>query len=132
MSLMCPCGSQNAYAKCCGPYLDTSVDASQIAPTAEALMRSRYTAYTMLREDYLLSTWHQSTRPTQLSLDKETATKWLGLDIKRHETAANCHIAIVEFVARYKIGGGRAGRLHEISNFIFEDKRWFYVDGEIK
>ena len=91
-------------------------------------MRSRYSAYVLGREPYLLATWHASTRPTALDLDKETSPRWLGLDIKRHQ-ATGPDSAVVEFVARYKIGG-RAHRLHEVSRFVREDGRWYYVDGE--
>ncbi|BCK88269.1 hypothetical protein MIZ01_2071 [Sideroxyarcus emersonii] len=93
-------------------------------------MRSRYTAYTLLREDYLLATWHPSTRPASLGLAEEVPAKWLGLEIKHCEQQDADH-AIVEFVARYKVGG-RAHRLHETSNFVREDGRWFYVDGVIE
>ena len=91
-------------------------------------MRSRYTAYVLGLEDYLLATWHASTRPASLDLAGDTATRWLGLSVKRHEVIDESH-AVVEFVARYKIGG-RARRLHEVSRFVREDARWFYVDGE--
>lgn len=93
-------------------------------------MRSRYTAYTLLREDYLLGTWHPSTRPAALSLAEDVATKWLGLEVKRHEQQDADH-AIVEFVARYKVNG-RAHRLHEVSRFVRENGRWFYVDGDME
>ena len=91
-------------------------------------MRSRYSAYVLGLEPYLLATWHASTRPTALDLDKETSPRWLGLDIKRHQ-ATGPDSAVVEFVARYKTGG-RAHRLHERSRFVREDGRWYYVDGE--
>ena len=91
-------------------------------------MRSRYSAYVLGLEPYLLATWHASTRPTALDLDKETSPRWLGLDIKRHQ-ATDPDSAVVEFVARYKTGG-RAHRLHEASRFVREDGRWYYVDGE--
>ena len=91
-------------------------------------MRSRYTAYVLGLEDYLLATWHTSTRPGSLDLAGDTTTHWLGLSVKRHEVIDETH-AIVEFVARYKIGG-RAYRLHEVSRFVREDGHWFYVDGE--
>jgi len=125
ISNSCPCGSNLLYEKCCGLYLDGNV----AAPTAEALMRSRYTAYTLLREDYLLSTWHASTRPAQLGLAEEASSKWLGLDVKRHVQQDADH-AIVEFVARHKVNG-RAFRLHETSRFVHEEGRWFYVDGDL-
>ncbi len=92
-------------------------------------MRSRYSAYTLLREDYLFATWHPSTRPSSLGLAEEVATKWLGLKVRRHEQLDADH-AIVEFVARYKVNG-RAHKLQEVSRFVRENERWFYVGGEI-
>lgn len=123
---LCPCGSNKNYAACCGQY----IDGGATAPNAEALMHSRYTAYTLLREDYLLASWHASSRPAQLDLAAEAPSKWLGLEIKRHEQQDAEH-AVVEFVARYKVAG-RAHRLHEVSRFVREDGRWFYVDGDIQ
>lgn len=122
---LCPCGSTKKFTDCCARY----VNGNEPAPTAELLMRSRYTAYTMLREDYLLATWHASTRPAALGLADDAPTKWLGLEVKRHEQQDADH-AIVEFVARYKVHG-RAHRLHEVSRFVREAGRWFYVDGEV-
>jgi len=123
--IRCPCGSNKKYNDCCGRYLD----GGEAAPTAEALMRSRYTAYTLLREDYLLATWHASTRPAALGLAEDAASKWIALQVKRHEQQDAEH-AIVEFVARYKVGG-RAHRLHEVSRFVREAGLWFYVDGDV-
>jgi len=122
---LCPCGSTKELTTCCARH----VDSNEPAPTAEALMRSRYTAYTLLREDYLLATWHPSTRPPSLGLAEEATTKWRDLKVLRHEQQDAGH-AIVEFVARYKVNG-RAHRLHEISSFVREEERWFYVDGDI-
>jgi SEC-C motif-containing protein len=121
----CRCGNAKPYDHCCGRYLD----GSEPAPTAEALMRSRYSAYVRLREDYLLATWHPTTRPAALGLANEAPTKWLGLNVRRHEQTDADH-AVVEFVARYKING-RAHRLHEASRFVREEGRWFYVDGDV-
>ncbi len=121
-----PCGGSNKnYSGCCGRYLD----GGEAAPTAEALMRSRYTAYTLGREDYLLATWHHSARPASLELTAGPRSKWLGLEVKRHELPEPDR-AVVEFVARYKVGG-RAHRLHEVSRFVREAGRWFYMDGDI-
>ncbi|MEW6165699.1 MAG: YchJ family metal-binding protein [Pseudomonadota bacterium] len=117
---VCPCGSGRGFADCCGPYL-----AGTAAPTAEALMRSRYTAYVRMDEAYLLATWHAGTRPARLDLEP---TRWIGLTVRRHEMQDADH-AVVEFVARYKVGG-RAHLLHETSRFVRADGRWFYVDGE--
>ena len=122
---LCPCGSTKPYAACCARY----VEGNEPAPTAEALMRSRYTAYTLLREDYLLATWHPSTRPSSLELSEDVQTKWMGLEVKRHEQQNADHV-IVEFVARFKVNG-RAHRLHEVSRFVQEEGLWFYVDGDV-
>lgn len=91
-------------------------------------MRSRYTAYVFGIEDYLLATWHASTRPAVLDLDTQRATKWLGLEVKSGRVAEA--EASVEFVARYRVGG-RAVRLHEVSRFVREAGRWYYVDGVV-
>lgn len=121
----CPCGNAAGYARCCGPLHEGSP-----ATTAEALMRSRYSAYVLKREDYLLATWHPSTRPAHLKLAaQQPAPSWLGLVLKRHESAGEQ--ALVEFIARLRYGGGRAQRLHEVSRFVREQGRWYYLDGEI-
>jgi SEC-C motif domain protein len=122
----CPCGRQLPYAACCGRF----VDGAALAPDAETLMRSRYTAYTLSREDYLRATWHASTCPPDLDLAAEPQPRWLGLEVKHHAEPDAGH-ATVEFVARYKVGG-RAHRLHEVSRFVWEDGRWWYVDGDIR
>lgn len=94
-------------------------------------MRSRYSAYVLRLEDYLLASWHPDTRPAHLDLaGQHPAPTWLGLSVKRHQSEGD-H-AIVEFVARMRYGGGSAQRLHEVSRFVREDGRWFYLDGEIK
>lgn len=113
-----------AYADCCGRYID-HWDA-QPAPDAQALMRSRYTAF--VREDarYLQATWHASQRPAQLDFD--AATKWLGLEVRDYRSTGD-DLAEVEFVARYR-QAGRAVRLHERSRFVRENGRWYYVDGD--
>jgi SEC-C motif-containing protein len=125
-STPCPCGSSKSYAECCARF----IEAGEAAPSAEALMRSRYTAYTLLKEDYLLASWHPSSRPAALGLTDEAPTKWIGLEVKRHQQQDATH-ATVEFVARYKVNG-RAHRLHEASRFEQEAGRWFYVDGDIQ
>ena len=122
-SPLCPCGSRQILADCCARY-----HAGGSAPSAEALMRSRYSAFVLGLEAYLLATWHSSTRPDQLDLAAEAKPQWLGLEIKRHE-ATGPDSALVEFVARLK-SAGRAQRLHEVSRFVREDGRWYYVDGE--
>ncbi len=119
----CPCGAPD-YAACCGRY-----HGGLPAPDAEALMRSRYSAYVLKLEPYLLATWHPSTRPASLALSADNA-KWIALEVNKHSPGEE-DCATVEFVARYKIGG-RAQQLHEVSRFVLEDGRWYYVDGEFE
>lgn len=121
----CLCGSGSLFADCCGSYLDGAVP----APTAVALMRSRYVAYALEREPYLLATWHESTRPASLDLPAEPQPRWIRLAVMRDVQQGANH-AQVEFVAHYKLGG-RAYRLHETSRFVCEGGRWFYIDGDI-
>ena len=116
----CPCGG-GAYAACCGPF-----HAGTPAPTPERLMRSRYSAYALGLMEYVHRTWYERTRPARAELASDPATKWLGLEVKKH--AQQGDDGTVEFVARYKVGG-RAHRLHEVSRFVREDGHWFYVDG---
>ncbi|NWG73991.1 MAG: SEC-C domain-containing protein [Rubrivivax sp.] len=123
----CPCGSALPYAECCGRWHDGPLHLQ--APTAEALMRSRYSATVLGRLDYLLATWHPSTRPPQLE-PLPGALRWLGLEVRRHAMQDDEH-ATVEFVARNRLAG-RATRLHETSRFVREGGRWFYVDGDLR
>ena len=121
----CPCESGQSYQTCCYPLHEGA-----LANNARTLMRSRYTAYVFSLAQYLLDTWHIDTRPDTLNLEEDAITKWLGLSIKRFEQPSDTS-AIVEFVARYKIGGQKAERLHEVSQFILTD-RWYYVSCELK
>ena len=93
-------------------------------------MRSRYSAYALRQLSYLLASWHPSTRPVLTESDLDPATKWLGLRILAHERQGQA-ASVVEFVARWRVGGGRAPRLHERSRFTRVEGRWYYVDGEI-
>lgn len=94
-------------------------------------MRSRYCAYVLRDEDYLLRTWHVSTRPRELALHGDAPVKWLGLKILAIDASTPANEARVEFVARYTVNG-KAGRLHENSRFVREDGCWFYVDGFLR
>ena len=119
----CPCGRPATFEACCGRFLGTDVP----APDAEALMRSRYTAFVRGDPAHLLATWHASTRPASLELDG--GVKWLGLEVKRHTPLDGAH-AEVEFVARSRVQG-RGQRLHERSRFVREDGHWLYVDVDL-
>ena len=142
----CPCGGPS-LATCCGPF----IAGESLPATAEALMRSRYTAYVQRNETYLRATWHPRTRPSDAIVDKDENLRWLGLEIKSAlrlrqrkaelpdhpecEPDSDLDSDTVEFVARFKVGG-RAHRLHETSRFLREPDpdlggtpRWFYLDG---
>ena len=124
----CPCGSGKTYALCCEP-LHNGAPAS----SAEALMRSRYSAFVLDLADYLQRSLHPSERgPEKLESpeieDQLAKMRWLRLQIKRHEPDGDR--AIVEFIAHYKIAG-RAYALHETSRFVREEGHWFYVDGQM-
>lgn len=121
----CPCGSGASYKTCCAQWHHGPLRLA--APDAQALMRSRYTAFVLDELDYLLETWHAGTRPPSLEGNAPGVT-WLGLQVRNHQTQSTDH-ATVEFVARSR-HHGRASRLHEISRFVREDGRWFYVDGD--
>jgi SEC-C motif-containing protein len=124
----CPCESGLPFEACCAPYLK----GEKSAPTAEALMRSRYSAYTRRDAAYLLRTWHPSTRPAVLDLEQDAGLRWLGLKIlKRSAGGPEDGAGSVEFVARYK-AGGKGGRLCENSRFVREEGLWYYLDGEIR
>ena len=114
----CPCGSGKNLQECCTPV----VNGSAPAQTAEALMRSRYTAYTRHNADYLLKTWHPSTRPQSLEFDKQI--QWLRLKIVHNSDNT------VEFIATCRVNG-KAHKLHEKSRFVQEHGQWFYVDGDM-
>lgn len=121
----CPCGSEMTYNQCCRQYHD-----GKSAPTAETLMRSRYSAYVMRNGAYLHRSWHSSTRPNKKGLLQLPPMDWLGLEIVRTEFGGG-HDAtgIVEFIARFR-DGEQTGELHETSRFAREGGKWFYVDGE--
>jgi SEC-C motif-containing protein len=134
MTSPCPCGRTSPnpaksaktqplpFSTCCGPYLNDNIP----APDAQALMCSRYSAFVLERADYLLATWHATTRPAKL--DFAPGAKWLGLEVRSHTVLDASH-AEVEFVARCR-DAGRATRLHERSRFVRASGRWFYVDGD--
>jgi SEC-C motif-containing protein len=122
---VCPCGSGRAFAECCGPVLDGSRDAA----TAEALMRSRFTAFAVGDVDHLERSWAPETRPSQIRVD--ATRRWTRLEIlsvvEGRELAAT---GVVEFRAQYEVDGV-AGHLHERSNFRREHGRWVYVAGAV-
>lgn len=129
MSEACPCGSGKTYASCCGAlHACFALNGTLTATDAEALMRSRYSAFVLDQRDYLLASWHPLTRPASLDAS-EPGLRWLGLEVKRHQQQ-DAHHASVAFVARSKLGG-RAFRLVETSRFEKLDGVWLYLDGQL-
>lgn len=125
MTPSCPCGSGATYGDCCGRY-----HAGLAAPSAEALMRSRYVAYALGLGDYLAATWHPRSRPPQPDVAAEAGI-WQKLEILHSEAGSeNDAEGRVEFKAHWLIGS-RRGYLHETSRFLKEDGRWYYLDGQI-
>jgi SEC-C motif-containing protein len=121
------------YVDCCGRWHD-GFSRAEHPPTAEATMRSRYSAYALLQGrgvaprgllEYLVKTWHPSTSPGELEL---APLNWTGLDVLHHESSGDA--AVVEFVAHHKVNG-RAGKLHEVSRFVREAGAWLYIDGHV-
>jgi len=111
----CPCGSGKLLADCCLPIIK-----GDSAATAEALMRSRYTAYVLGYWDYLHQSWHPNTRPSRVS---PSDTDWLGLTIVQSTTEN------VEFIAGFR-QESKIMALHEISRFMQLDHHWRYIDGQ--
>jgi SEC-C motif-containing protein len=91
-------------------------------------MRSRYSAYVLCNEQYLLATWHPRTRPDSIPFNQNQ--KWLGLRIVGTRVTGD-DSAEVEFIARSKVSNASAVRLHERSRFVREGGRWLYVDGDL-
>jgi SEC-C motif-containing protein len=129
--MLCFCGNKNKnksllLSQCCGRYLD-HFD-TMPAPDAESLMRSRYSAFVLERGDYLRKTWFEMNCPADLSF--EPGIKWLGLEVKAYKLVGSTQ-AEVEFVALSRLKG-QPTRLHELSRFVKDNGRWFYVDGVLR
>jgi SEC-C motif domain protein len=133
LSKPCPCRALEddtplTYGECCAPWHEGAA-----APTPEALMRSRYSAYTMLLDkapvgtlmhDHLVRTWHPSNAPGELT---PSMIRWMGLEVLDELVQGNS--GVVEFVAHHKING-KAGKMHEVSRFVREAGAWLYIDGQ--
>ena len=122
--MLCPCGSGLDYSGCCEPlHLGAAAD------TAEALMRSRFSAFALGLDGYLLSSWHPSTRPESLAL--ESRTTWRKLQIVDAVAGrSGDETGVVEFRASFRDADGNVGVLHERSRFERVDGRWVYLDGD--
>ncbi|WP_285502715.1 YchJ family metal-binding protein [Actinokineospora sp. NBRC 105648] len=123
MPTNCPCGTGLPYPECCG-----RAHTGSPAATAEALMRSRYSAFALGDRDYLLRSWHPDTRPRTLQLDRDQ--QWVQLEIVRTTGGTLLHTeGTVEFRAHYR-AHGHAGFQHEHSHFTKHNGHWHYV-GEV-
>ncbi|MDF2573224.1 MAG: zinc-binding protein [Agromyces sp.] len=117
----CPCLSGETFGACCARFLTGAAD----APTAEQLMRSRFSAFAIGDAPYLLATWHPTTRPAELDLD--ASLRWYRLDIHRRVRGGPLdRDGVVEFTAYYRHDGER-GQLHEVSRFVRDGGRWRYL-----
>ncbi len=126
-STLCPCGSGLTLSACCEPYLLGETH----APTPESLMRSRYTAYALRQDDYVIATWAPETCPQPLFEAGEPRAKWLGLAVTRVEEGSRPDEGFVTFTARARTNRG-AFRMTERSRFEKRDGLWLYVEGEVE
>lgn len=126
---LCPCGSRQEYSACCEPY-----HRGEAAPTAEKLMRSRYSAFEKGEMAYLEETLTPESRQDYDAAETETWAKsaiWKKLEIGKTEAGQEGDdTGVVEFKAYFKINGQQQVH-HEISRFTKQDGRWYYVDGEM-
>lgn len=124
--MRCPCQSGETLENCCARYLNSQ---DSPAPTAETLMRSRFTAFALGDADYLLRTWHPSTRPASLDLDPEQ--QWYRLDILgTHDGGAFATTGTVTFRAHFRSATNRRERdsFTETSSFVRKGRTWFYCE----
>ncbi|KAB8313762.1 YchJ family protein [Erwinia endophytica] len=127
MSNSCPCCSGLEYSLCCQPYLNRVA----VAPSPEALMRSRYTAYVRQDADYLIQTWHPSCDAQRFSPSIKqsfTATNWLSLHILTTDVSPDKPEGFVTFFARFS-ENQRESFIYERSRFIQQEQHWYYIDG---
>ncbi|GAB3130503.1 YchJ family metal-binding protein [Leifsonia psychrotolerans] len=121
-ALRCPCDSGESYAECCGSYHTDRTT----PPTAQLLMRSRYSAFAVGDSDYLLRTWHPSTRPATVDLD--STLRWIRLEVEHTERGGLFDgDGVVRFTAHYRDGAER-GSQHETSRFVRFNRNWTYLD----
>jgi len=123
----CLCGSGLSYSECCGQFHS----GAKIPTTAEALMRSRFSAYALRNGEYLQATWDITRRPKEIDFSKETV-EWQRLVIETvKKGGVKDNKGLVEFKAYY-LQDGEEHVLSEISKFTKQGGRWFYLDGVVK
>jgi SEC-C motif-containing protein len=122
-SSRCPCDSGDVFGSCCAPLL-----AGTAAPTADRLMRSRYTAFVLRDASHLRATWHPSTRPAEIEIEDDLQWRRLVI-LDRDGGGPFDREGTITFEAHWRQGDER-GSMRERSRFVRENRRWFYVDGE--
>lgn len=121
---LCPCGSLHNYSDCCGAY----IEGKQTASTAEQLMRSRYTAFVQENWTYIKDTMLGKALQQFTEQQSKSPTLWLGLDVL-NSAEESIDKAQVEFIAKY-LKNNNIQSIHEKSEFIRQQNRWFYIDGQ--
>ena len=128
---LCPCGSNKNYLNCCGSF----IEGADSPPTPEALMRSRYTAYTQANIGYIIKTMKGKAAKrfdASSALAWAKKSKWLSLTIVTAKPVAeNDKKGIVEFIAHYVLNGKQQS-IHEVSEFHCQKGVWYYFNGIIK
>jgi SEC-C motif-containing protein len=126
----CACGSKKEFSSCCEPFLKGKAK----PPTAEALMRSRYVAFTTADVDYVEKTTESSARETfdrDGTLEWAKNSEWKGLEIVSTDKGGEKDtVGEVEFIAHYKYQDVDRAH-HERSDFKKRDGQWFFVDGKL-
>ena len=119
---VCPCGSEMAFIECCEKY----ILGYETAPTALALMRSRYSAYVVKNADYLVATTHESTRNL---FSKDEILRWASENQWQKLEIVSFEETIVEFKAFFRGPDAKAYIHHERSTFEKVNGHWYYIDG---
>lgn len=119
----CPCQSGSPYESCCAPF-----HANEPAPSAEKLMRSRYSAYALNLYDYINATWHPDTLNTPVTADDLRGIQWLGLTVHEAKNTSNNH-ATVKFTVTFCQDDQTPQQMTENSRFVLSNGKWLYLDG---
>jgi SEC-C motif-containing protein len=126
---LCPCGSKKSYSDCCEPL----ISGARVAQSAEALMRSRYSAYVRHEIDYIYDTLHPEKRQgfnREESEDWSRRANWTGLEILRTEKGSpEDQTGTVEFIARFR-QKDKPVQHHEVAEFVKKEDRWYFWDGQ--
>ncbi len=127
---LCPCGSGHEFQHCCGPIIEGNTQ----APTAEKLMRARYSAYVTGAVDFIMDSHDPETRENvseEATREWSQSAKWIGLDIRNVEKGGpKDHEGAVEFVASFEVEGKRVDH-HELALFRRGAEGWRFVDGRV-